>query len=217
MLWFYLMVALALTLTFVFYANTRRVRRHVPGRRPTLTEASAEIGAPPYASLPKEVELDWQASEISEDYALPSHYGRDRLVLMARDPRWIYAYWEITHEKHQEMLQKHVLEWGFGKPVLRLYDLSPRAGEPALVDVALCDEADSWYVRIDRPRHRFVAEIGRLFSGKFVSLVRSNEVALPPETVSETISEEWSPLDWEAHYGRFAGNGRTSSPLEWGR
>src|SRR5262245_7637863 len=29
---------------------------------------------------------------------LPSGYGKDRIVVMVRDPYWLHAYWEITRQ-----------------------------------------------------------------------------------------------------------------------
>ncbi len=194
-------------------------------------------------NLSKEVELDWEASELvelqpgayarprdvrdepsrtslaktGEDYVLPARYGKDRLVIMARDPRWIYAYWEVARERHQEVFKKHMSEWGVSRPVLRVYDLTERSPSHRQFDIQLSDEADNWYVRVDRPDHRYVAELGRVFSGHFVALVRSNEITLPPESVSMEIAEEWAPPDWQSQYGKFLGKGGTSSPLKWGK
>lgn len=291
MLWFYLLAALAVLAAFAFYANRRGTRRSSRRTARPMTEASAEIGAPPEAidmekaleadrqagvsrplvsppeqvsgeekgtfkdrplrkdNLSKEVELDWEASEViefqpgayarprdfkdeptrsqlrktgelgalDESSVLPSRYGKDRLVLMARDPRWVYAYWEIAHQKYHDMYQKHLHEWGLSRPVLRLYDLSPAPDQSREIDIALSDEADNWYVRVDRPDHTLVAEIGRLFADKFIPLARSNQVTLPPSSVSMAMPEEWSPLGWEAHYGRYAGDGAPSSPQRWGK
>ena len=152
----------------------------------------------------------------SRDYTLPERYGRDRLVLMARDPHFVYAYWELAHDRYRELREKRLSEWGLSRPVLRLYDMT----DPSLfrvLDVDLKDEADNWYVRVDRPRHRFVAEIGRMFPDGFVALLRSNEVSLPPDSPSMEISEEWAPLDWEANYGRFTNKIGVSSPGTWVR
>ena len=34
---------------------------------------------------------------------LPSAYGDNKIVLMVRDPWWLYAYWEISAAKHDEV------------------------------------------------------------------------------------------------------------------
>jgi len=159
-------------------------------------------------------------SEAFEEsrYSLPARYGIDRLVLMARDPRWIYAYWEVTHEKYQEMYQKHLREWNLSRPLLRLYDLSPKTSSEKELDVFISEGADNWYIRVDRPRHRFIAELGRLFpKQRFVSFLRSNVVELPPDSFSSITSEEWAPLGQPDYYGRFRNKIGLSSPLIWGK
>ena len=135
---------------------------------------------------------------------------------MARDPRWIYAYWELAHDRYRELRERRLSEWGLSRPVLRLYDTTDPSSFRVL-DFDLKDEADNWYVRVDHPRHRFVAEIGRIFPDGFVALLRSNEIFLPPDSPSMEISEEWAPLDWEANYGRFTNKVGVSSPGTWVR
>jgi len=266
-------VAIVVVMALAFYSRRRLSRR----AGETLTEASAEIGAPPEAidrerallsdrlagvsrplvppphegegslksrpfrkdALSKEVELDWEASELikhqpgahafpkdfrdepslgeREGYVLPTSYGKDRLVLMARDPRWLYAYWEVARERRQEMYERHVAEWSLSRPVLRFYDLTESSPSRRQFDVPLNDDADNWYIRVGRPDHRFVAELGRVFSGEFVPLMRSNEIAMPRESVSLEIAEEWAPLDWESQYGRYVRKRGWSSPQRWGK
>src|SRR2546428_8916486 len=37
---------------------------------------------------------------------LPRAYGRDRLVLLVRDPWWLFAYWELTPTSRIETLRR---------------------------------------------------------------------------------------------------------------
>lgn len=209
----------------------------------------------PIRTLPKEVELAWEASEIidiqpgayartgkephpwqipqespavlpperrldkQERYELPSRYGTDRLILMARDPNWLYAYWEVTHQTYAEMRERHLREWHLSRPVLRLSDVTPGVPqEQKHLDVYITEEADNWYVHVGRPRHTLFAEIGRLFPHSvFVPFMRSNSVTLPPDSVSGEISEEWAPLEWPHRYAAYRRDIGLSSPWLWGR
>lgn len=143
--------------------------------------------------------------------------GRDsaRVVLMARDPSWLYAYWNVAHEKYRELQHKRLDEWGLSRPILRLYDLTQKTGEHT--DIYLNDDADNWYIRVDKPNHRLVAEIGRAFPDGFTAFARSNEVTMPPRGVSMEIAEEWAPLAWDAYYGKAGEPSGLSSPMSWGR
>ncbi|HHW27465.1 MAG TPA: DUF4912 domain-containing protein [Firmicutes bacterium] len=193
-------------------------------------------------NLSKEVEVAWEAADIidfpagaaaspHEAAGLPptetarplrvkdakARYKESpRLVLMARDPSWLYAYWNVAHEKYQEMYKKHLDEWGLSRPVLRLYDVTPgRVREHT--DIYLNDEADNWYIRVDRPNHRLYAEIGRAFPDRFLAFARSNEVTMPPGGISMEIAEEWAPLAWETYYSKVGDAAGVSSPMVWGK
>jgi hypothetical protein len=183
-------------------------------------------------SLSKEVELAWEASGTiefqpgawalprdfidfyeNEHYELPQDYGKDKVVLLPRDPRWVYAYWEITHEKYQDMYKRHLEEWGLSRPVLRIYDLSDREGRPK--DITLSETAREWYIELDKPNHTYMAEIGRLFEPDlFVPLAFSNQITLPADTFSEKTSAEWEPIQGD-YYGSYAY--ADSSPIAWGK
>ncbi|HHW19175.1 MAG TPA: DUF4912 domain-containing protein [Firmicutes bacterium] len=170
------------------------------------------------AQAPEEIKVqkrrDLSPRDIRDErYTLPKRYGVDRLVLLARDPGWVYAYWEITHEKYQEMYQKHLKEWGLSRPLIRLYDVTPGIDGSAHVDVFINEDADNWYINLGKPRHAFYAELGRLFPEKgFIGFLRSNVVVLPPDDLSDEISEEWAPLDWTSFYGKIRWKLGPSSP-----
>jgi HAMP domain-containing protein len=150
-----------------------------------------------------------------EDYFLPKRYGVDRLVLLARDPQWVYAYWEITHEKYRNLVGKRLAEWGFSKPALRLYDVTYGLPPAAHMDVIVGENADNWYIHVDRPRHTIVAEYGRLFEGEFVPFLRSNPITLPPRNFSMEAADEWAIFDWAKLYGRYSTRHEVSSPMLW--
>ena len=38
----------------------------------------------------------------SVEFELPAQYGQNKLVLLVRDPWWVYAYWEVTDSKRRE-------------------------------------------------------------------------------------------------------------------
>ena len=40
---------------------------------------------------------------MKKEFDFPASYGADKIVLMVRDPRWVYAYWEITENKYNEI------------------------------------------------------------------------------------------------------------------
>ena len=41
-----------------------------------------------------------------KQFKLPSGYGDNKIVLLARDPWWIFAYWEILKDKKEAVIEK---------------------------------------------------------------------------------------------------------------
>jgi len=194
-------------------AYARTGKEPAPWEKPA---ASGETSGGTPASIERQAETlpAETRTHPEESYELPSRYGVDRLVLLARDPHWLYAYWEITHQKYAEMRDRHLREWDLSRPLLRLSDITPGVPqEQRHLDVYITEEANNWYIHVGRPRHTLFAEIGRLLPHSvFVPLVRSNAVTLPPDSVSEEISEEWAPLEWPERYPRYRRSVGLSSP-----
>ena len=62
---------------------------------------------------------------------LPEGYGDNRLVIMSRDPFWFFAYWEITHERAEQIRVAHGRDsWDRAILVLRVHDLGDSAQTP---------------------------------------------------------------------------------------
>lgn len=163
----------------------RKARKTAPKKRIKFLPATGIVPAVP--SVSKE--------QTSEDRRLPSHYGEDRLVLMVRDPWWLYAYWEVTPHRQQEVLTQIGSHAQSGrKTVLRVYDVT---GSPALpksnsfFDIELNFYAESWYIDVGIPDREWVAELGYRVEGRFYPLLRSNRVSTPAFGISDVLDEEW--------------------------
>ena len=138
-----------------------------------------------------------QASQPSApvDDRIPTYYGEDKLVLMVRDPWWLFAYWEITPGKSEEIQwkarQAGERNW---KTVLRVYDVTGSGIEKprSYFDIELNFFADNWYIDVGLPDHEWAAELGlRASSGRFYGMVRSNKVQTPSFGISDVLDEEW--------------------------
>lgn len=128
---------------------------------------------------------------------LPKAYGIDRLILMVRDPHWLYAYWEISATKQEEFDSNFgVGAWNSSRPVLRVYEVAGEEfnGSNAIsyTDIGIGEENDNWYINVGKPNRTFCVDLGRIFpDGRFVTLLRSNTVTTPRESLSECLDEEW--------------------------
>jgi hypothetical protein len=154
-------------------------------------EAAEEISIPAYYKTPEHIPDP------------PSKYGQDRLVLLARNPNWLYAYWEVSAARHETILQelKGSLPWGESQPVLRLYDVTGVVGfngsnANSFVDIPIQDSADNWNIKVGQPNRTFCLDLGRVLpGGRFITVLRSNFVETPRATISDRIDEEWMGLD----------------------
>ncbi len=128
-------------------------------------------------------------------FELPSRYGDNKIVLLVRDPWWIYAYWEVAHEREQEVLRQ-IQKEGLTRErtVLRVYDVTGTVPPKShsFFDIELSHFADNWYIDVGAPDREWVAELGvRTREGRYFCLVRSNTVRTPRYGISDVIDEEW--------------------------
>jgi len=155
--------------------------------------------------------FDVGAAEFSVDAGapLPEGYGDNHLVIMTRDPYWFFAYWEITHERAEQVRTAHGRDcWDVAALVMRVYDLGESTTTPLdaanYFDVEVNKSARQWYVQVPEPGHAYVADLGlRWPDGKFVALFRSNVIRQPHGRVSDKTDSEWMSVnvmaqEWEA-------------------
>ena len=142
---------------------------------------------------------------------LPRFYGEDKIVLLIKDPWWLFAYWEITAGRRKEVLetirnQRLLPE----KTVLRVYDVTdpPLSHGHSFFDIELNVFAVNWYIDVGTPDRQWLVELGiRTRDGRFFALVKSNAVRTPRFGVSDILDEEWMMPDdlfWKI-FGGFEG------------
>lgn len=131
-------------------------------------------------------------------FSLPLKYRDNRIVLMARDPWWVFTYWDIAESRIEQVMasisdsDKQGLRW-----ILRVYDvtgISDFAGEGAnaFFDVDINFSASNWYLEVNRPGSDLCIEIGlKNSAGKFFLVARSNVIKTPGFGISCEIDEEW--------------------------
>jgi len=142
--------------------------------------------------------MPW-ASE--ESFAIPTGYGDDRIVLMVKDPWWLFAYWEIqpsTERAARGRLLPH--EVAGLQSILRVYDVTgvddPASTSVRAFDIGLSGLATNWYIHVGAPNHAFLVEIGLLTTAaRFLPLARSNRVTTPRFGPSDVLDEEWMTSD----------------------
>ena len=131
---------------------------------------------------------------------LPAGYGKDRIVVMVRDPYWLHCYWELTRQAIQRAEAALGQDWHASKPILRILDVSSRgpngAGEKAVRDIDIHGGCNNWYIDVNNPPCSFRIDIGYLSrSGRFYVLARSNVVSTPRAGVSDVLDQNWADID----------------------
>ncbi len=154
-----------------------------------------------------QAEQDQVTATIAQEkpqYNLPIRYNDNRIAIMPRDPWWIYAYWDITQDKIDEVInsipfgERKDLKW-----VLRVHDVSGIAdfnGDNSryFYDLDINFEANNWYLNVNKPESSWCVEIGLINAwGKFFLVARSNIIMTPYFGISDIIDEEWALSDEE--------------------
>lgn len=124
---------------------------------------------------------------------LPFAYDENRLVLLPRNSRSLFAYWDIRRDIAP------------GQPtVLRVY--REEAGISDLQqEITLHWKANNWYIHIPAIGGLYLALLGHLIEGKFVPWLTSNRVAAPLARASAKIDPAWPPLELPGRDGTLPG------------
>ena len=125
----------------------------------------------------------------SERRELPESYGTSRLLLLARDPRCLYAHWDLSLEQQHRLNQRSA----DGHLVLRLH--SEQAGGPIAAEIQLHAESRHSFVPVMTAGANYVAELGyQDFGGLWVSVATSDLVATPNASVSSDKTARFATM-----------------------
>jgi len=130
---------------------------------------------------------------------LPDAYGDHRIVLMVRDPEWLFTYWELRQDVIDSARNTLIPLAEGAKTILRVYDVTDIIfngyNAHKYFDVEVTDGARSWHIHAGEPNRSFCVDIGVLApDGTFRVLSRSNIVRTPRMDISEVVDEEWMSI-----------------------
>lgn len=127
-------------------------------------------------------------SEVHSPYQenVPSWDNEIKVVLLPKDPNWLFAYWEFPEEKKSLFIQEFGHElWERSVPVLKIVNVSRNTS----FYIRLNDFSNSWYINVPDGDSLYVAELGRKVSDRFfINLADSNYVSTPGENTSSNAS-----------------------------
>jgi uncharacterized protein len=109
---------------------------------------------------------------------LPGSYDEDTLFLTARDPRWLFTYWDFNWGQYSPSLMRGGVRQFFLK-------ITTAGGvQEALVEIN--PEARNWYVPVSHPGVEYFAEIGFFDkSGAWHKIVHSAPTSTPADGVDQ--------------------------------
>lgn len=132
-----------------------------------------------------------------KQFRFPPGYGDHKIVVLVRDPWWIFAYWEIRHDKEEELVRKIRSDSDDPvKSILRVYDVTNvnfnGANAHSYFDIDLSGLAHNWYINVGSPDRSWLVDIGIVTrKGNFYCLARSNVVKTPRYGMSDQLDAEW--------------------------
>lgn len=157
-----------------------------------------------------------------KQFRFPPGYGDNKIVLLARDPWWIFAYWEILKGKEEEVIKKIESSGdNIAKSILRVYDVTDinfnGKNAHSFFDIDLKGLANSWYINVATPGRAWIVDIGIITKkGSFYPLARSNVIKTPRFGMSDQLDAEWMvpEEDYWKMFGLSGGFGVGKGSLE---
>ena len=141
-----------------------------------------------------------QTQEHLEKSAIPDRYEDNRIVLLARDPYWGHAFWDLHPNLPADTAARNGANLGECHFTLRVYDVTdvPFNGGNAHkhFDIGVHGLKNSWYVNVPEEDRAWLAEIGlKNRKGDFFMMARSNVVMMGRGSVSNRTDEDWMIAD----------------------
>jgi hypothetical protein len=188
------------TLHSLAYAAARRVEEHlrplVDGLYRLLASAAPQPRLPspapvePAPAFPVRPAAPPAPAVPPTGRDLPRAYGLNRVVLLARDPWWLFAHWEISPVERIEALRALGAEGEGAREVLRIH--GPEGDGLPPRDIDLEPGAGRLHFRVDHPGRTYRVDVGlRTANGRFVALVSSRAVTTPPAAPSPDLGVRW--------------------------
>jgi uncharacterized protein len=141
---------------------------------------------PPTAQRPVEV----------DNVQLPQKYDQTRLAIIPRDPHWLHAYWELSHQSVDEMRNRLGAAFDAAKYVLRMHDISKVEfnGNNAnhTFDIEVAPHTNNWYLNLWCDNISCCGQIGvKTPDGQFHSFAQSNMISTPRASYSDRSDLIW--------------------------
>jgi len=120
---------------------------------------------------------------------LPDSYGETRVVLMVRDPEWLFAYWDVGESHWRDVVRNYgELAASRDNITLRVFEMSDQMG---FFDINVGGMARDWHIRVGKSQTPFYCQLGIKYKHEFIPLAVSNTVVTPRDGLSNLYDDEW--------------------------
>ena len=151
--------------------------------------------------------------ELNAGWKLPDAYEIDRLVLLPKDPHWLFAYWEVTAKLENRFRMRYGADCDTARLVMRIHDLE-NGGQK---EVTLDCHSDNNYLQVDHADHAYYVEMGRILpDGSFISMLTSNTIRTPRNSISAVIDPSWKMFAFWRQQPHFSVGGSSSFEFQTG-
>jgi hypothetical protein len=118
---------------------------------------------------------------------LPASYLEDTLFLVARDPRWLFAYWDFDWTKYPSAAMR-------GSHAQFFLKITKADGAQETI-VEVTPEARNWYVPVSAPDTLYFAELGFFArDGGWASIISSGAAQTPPDSLAEDAAADFATV-----------------------
>ena len=126
---------------------------------------------------------------------LPQSYGTTTLFLIARDPHWLFSYWDIDWSAYPSSAMRNAERKFFLK-------LFTNEGREELA-TEINPEAKNWYLPVTKPGETYRAEIGFYNqNGEWQSVAASEPASVPADVISEEMEASFATVPMHLTFER---------------
>ncbi|MEM6822636.1 MAG: DUF4912 domain-containing protein [Verrucomicrobiota bacterium] len=121
---------------------------------------------------------------------LPSSYGTQKLYLTARNPFWLFVYWDLSFDEIAEA-ERNAHD---NKVFIQVY----LADGNRVQQIQITPWSREWMIHINRPNTTFYAELGYYrYDGGFEVVSRSANITTPRDNLSENTDVRFVTIPFD--------------------
>ena len=176
-------------------SSTTRSTKEKKAAAFSLSQEPSVVAQPPEADVHKyeaapvqELPAPSPCAPAYEDLGpLPATYNQDSLFLVARDPRWLFCYWDFNWTQYPAPQHRYNVAQFFLK--IR----TARGAEESTIEIK--PEARNWYVPVSLPDTAYIAELGFFEkSGAWHQITQSDSATTPPDALAEDAAADFATV-----------------------